>query len=185
MSPVTPTIDDHIRTYFAARVKEVSGIRQQRIAQLEPQLRRCVEAEAERLAPPQRRTLFETEKEFDPVGAFARTMTATELLRVFPAFVRAPWLLQHPLEQVEQLGTVVAMSRLLIVTGAVDTTVSRETIHHIEDAVHAAKRDLAVVRLEAQRARRAAKIAKVAREARELASWLAPGGILPEDKPED
>ena len=183
MSPITPTIDDLIRTYFAARVTEVTGIRQRRIAQLEPLLRRCLDAEAERIAPADRRTLFEAEKEFDPVGAFARTMTATELLRVFPPFLRQPWLLQHPLEQGEQLGAVVAMSRLMIVTGAVDTAVSRETIREIEDAVHAAKLALAALRLEAQRARRAAKIAKVAREARELASWLAPGGILPEEYP--
>ncbi|MCU1403992.1 MAG: hypothetical protein JWQ43_295 [Glaciihabitans sp.] len=106
MTTVSLSIDHILQSFFRKMRAGPAVDDRERFIRVEPQLRRCLNAEAERILPADKRTIYNAEREFDPQGAFARTMAASELIVAFLVFLEERWLLPDERDQRMQLNVV-------------------------------------------------------------------------------
>lgn len=106
--------------------------------------------------------MLEAEREFEAVGAFARTMHAEDLLFVLPLFLTSPWLLPMPLEQRVQLDLAEDLTAWVLHSGLVQREGRECLLMDIRGAVGRARWELNRAKRERQRMRRAAQNAELA-----------------------
>jgi hypothetical protein len=109
-----PTIDEVLRPFFAQRLEGATGIRRKRIQQIEVLLREYLEAEADPVLTSSERALIAAERQFQPIGAFSRTMDAEALLFTLLGFLTPPHLAADPLLQRTQLSLAESLIARLV-----------------------------------------------------------------------
>ncbi|MDY7542062.1 MULTISPECIES: hypothetical protein [unclassified Cryobacterium] len=93
MNTTQPHIDEILRAFFEHELAGRRGpVTRQRITRVYQRLLECLQTEAEGILTDDDRVLLAAEREFQPVGAAARTMHANDLRVAIDRFVRKPWL---------------------------------------------------------------------------------------------
>ena len=120
MTTHTPSINEILTTFFAARVELATGIARRRIEHVERRLRDCCEADGERVLETDDLAIVAVEREFDPVAVITRTMHAPDLLFILTLFVKPPWLFDDRLARRAQLKLSSELTRFLVAHRLVD-----------------------------------------------------------------
>jgi hypothetical protein len=102
MSSNRPHIDEILVAFFDREREGKKGLTLQRIDLVERMLRQFLDAEGNRVLVDDDRILLEAEREFEPDGAFARTMHADDLVFALPIFLDSSDMLE-PLDRRVQL----------------------------------------------------------------------------------
>ncbi len=126
MSSATPTIDIVLDGFFAERLSGSArggptGMRQRRLRSLELRLRDYLEAEGGGVLVTSDCELLAIERQFDPVGAFCRTMHSDDLVFALPGFLERC----VPVDLTDsrlQLSTIEALTSWLIRRRLIDQT---------------------------------------------------------------
>ena len=116
-----PTIDAILTEFFGERRGSSPGLKQRRLRALELRLRDYLEAEGDRILVTADLELLASERQFDPAGAFCRTMRAEDLVFALLGFLERC----VPDEAVDarlQLTTIEALMASLIRRGLIDQT---------------------------------------------------------------
>ncbi len=92
MAPPRPSIDEILTAFFAREQALASGVRAQRLGRVERVLRRCLEADCDRVLDERGLSLLQVERVFEPEGAFARSMRADDLAFALLVFLEDRWL---------------------------------------------------------------------------------------------
>jgi hypothetical protein len=87
MNIAAPTIDVILEAFFLEQGITASPMRQRRLKSLEFRLCDYLEVEGERILVTADLELLASERQFDPEGAFRRTMHADDLLFALPGFL--------------------------------------------------------------------------------------------------
>jgi hypothetical protein len=106
MTATRLTIDTLFDAFFPPIVEESSGILRHRTIRVMNAIDRFLETEGERTLDPSDAAVLAAERQFDPNGAFVRTMAAHNLVCALPLFLEDPWLHPEPLMQRVQLDVV-------------------------------------------------------------------------------
>lgn len=120
MKPIRLTIDQILTPFFEANIASASGIKQHRISEVEVLLRDCLEAEGPRVLTTGDLQIVSAERDFQPEGAFARTMHADDLVFVLAIFTRPPWLAHEPALLRVQLAIAERLTATVLHNGLVD-----------------------------------------------------------------
>lgn len=114
MKGAAPTIDVVLEGFFGERMRGgPAGMKQRRLRSLDLRLREYLEVEGDRVLVTADLELLAIERQFDPVGAFCRTMRAEDLVFALPGFLER--CLPEDLVDVRlQLATVEALMAWLI-----------------------------------------------------------------------
>ena len=120
MTTKRTTINEILIPFFAARLDGKKGVTRRRIDAVEQQLRDCLEAEAERILVTSDLLLLAAEREFDPVGAVARTMHADDLVFILSIFVKPQWQPTDPIQRRTQLRLTELLTGYLLGRRLVD-----------------------------------------------------------------
>lgn len=105
---------------MASQLNGKTGLRRRRIESAERQLRQCLESDGPRSLTDGDKALLEVERQFDPAGAFARTMHADDLIFVLAGYVSEPWLLDDRLDRAAQLSFADSLADLILGRGLVN-----------------------------------------------------------------
>jgi hypothetical protein len=165
MKNSSPTIDDVIRPFFAARSEEVSGVKRRRIQRVEALLREYLESEVVQRLCENCQRLVAVERQFDPEGAVCRIIHADILIFALPRFLLPGWLQDDPLLQRAQLTELEALIGHLVYGKFVDYQASLCVQWELRHLIDQALRQLNDDRRALRRARSAAKLQA------ELAQW--------------
>ncbi|MFC0681731.1 hypothetical protein ACFFGH_28200 [Lysobacter korlensis] len=108
MTGTRPTIDTILTEFFAAELEGKRGITRERIEFVDVSLRHFLEAAGEQVLVADDLILLATEREFEPEGAFARTMHADDLIFALAGYLnsmvpREPMVLRVQLRMVDRL----------------------------------------------------------------------------------
>lgn len=120
MKPIRVTIDQILVPFFEANIASTTGIKQNRISQVELHLRHCLEDEGPRVLTTGDLRIVSAEQDFQPDGAFARTMHADDLVFVLAIFTMPPWLLHDPTLLRVQLALTERLTATVLHNGLVD-----------------------------------------------------------------
>lgn len=154
MTVPRPHIDDILTSFFARECEGTKGVTRQRTELVERLLRECLEAEGARVLVDRDRIMLAAEHEFQPEGAFARTMHADDLIFVLPLFVQPPWLHSEPLVQRIQLYLTDALTGHIMYGGLADYDQLICQLYDIRNGIDSAKWALNRDRRDRQRVRR-------------------------------
>jgi hypothetical protein len=102
MTPNRPNIDEILVEFFGREREGKRGLTLQRIDLAERMLRGFLEAEGNRILVDDDLVLLAAEREFEPDGAFVRTMHADDLIFALPIFLNSADSLE-PLDRRVQL----------------------------------------------------------------------------------
>jgi len=151
----TPTIDAILEGFFlervvcAPRVSARSGaaaarpspVMQRRLRSLEIRLRDYLEAEGERVLVTGDLEVLASERQFDPGGAFCRTMRADDLLFALPGFLERC----VPADLTDtrlQLATIDALTSWLLKSGLINPWGLECTLLDVDAALRRGRADL-------------------------------------------
>ena len=110
---LTPTISALLEEFFGSYKPTAGRTVRQRIDLVREDLARQLEVEGPReLTTPQLAILI-TERQFEPVDSFARTMRAPELFYVLSTYLRPEFAMPGHLQQQTQLDVVSALADML------------------------------------------------------------------------
>lgn len=107
------TIRSILAEFFDEELFGKRGVIRQRTLAVQTMLRRYLELEGERILPEAQLALLVAEREFDPHGAFARTMHADDLVVALAAFMEPPWLAVDPLLRQRQISVALALLKFI------------------------------------------------------------------------
>ena len=136
-----PTIDAILEAFFVERVVSASPMRQRRLRSLEYRLRDCLEVEGERILVTADLELLASEREFDPDGAFCRTMRADDLLFALPGFVER-YVPEDLTDTRLQLATIEVLTAWLLRRRLIDQWRLECTLLDLEVALRHGRADL-------------------------------------------
>ena len=142
MTTPRPSIDQILTQFFARQ--PAPGVRRRRLHFLDPLLRRYLETEGSRSLTTPLLAQLAIEREFEPVGAFARIMNADDLIYTLPGFIEPPWLQKNLLLRKAQIDLVAGLATLVVsrylgpedfacAVMEVDATISRARLQLRED----------------------------------------------------
>lgn len=116
MNQPLPTIDSVLDIFFAKHIECATGVKRQRILQIEVLLREYLEGLPDTFFTTPELAILRSEREFDPDGAIGRVMNAEALLYALPKFVEPRHLQMPELLQREQLRLVGNLANYLVST---------------------------------------------------------------------
>ena len=119
MTSHRPNIDGILVAFFGREREGKKGLTLQRIDLVERLLRQYLDAAGDRILVDDDRILLAAEREFEPDGAFARTMHADDLVFTLPNFLNTVASLE-PLDRRVQLRMVDRLIGFLLGEGLVD-----------------------------------------------------------------
>ena len=153
MDTTEPRIDDILTAYFSTVTEGQVGATRSRTERVERWLRRCVEAEGDRMLDDVDYAILALERAVQPEAAVARTMRADALLWVLAVFLIAPWRMGDRLALALQLQVAEELAKRVIQGGLVCVACAEHPLSHIRDGLSAGRQELH--RLQAQRRRAA------------------------------
>ncbi|TFC48893.1 hypothetical protein E3T24_12550 [Cryobacterium sp. TmT2-59] len=174
MTPSVPTIDDILGHVIHAERERATGVKRRRIDLVESLLRECLETDGERILVEPDRVLLAAERQFEPDGAFTRTMHAEDLLFVLPLFLTSPWLRPNHLEQRVQLDLAEILATAVMRSGLVPREGRQCILMDIRGAIDRGRWELYRAKRERQRMRRAAQETAMAERRAALVESLRP-----------
>jgi hypothetical protein len=120
MTRQRPHIDEILAEFIPRLLEAKTGLRRRRMETAEQHLRRCLEEDGHSVLTDGDKFLLESEREFAPDGAFARTMHADDLVFALNIYVRDPWLLADRLERAVQLRLAESLTAMVLQRRLVD-----------------------------------------------------------------
>lgn len=111
MEKTTPCIADILDPWLAAYAAQRTGRRRERILAVGERARRCVEAEADRLATTPERDLIELERQFGTPDPAARSIASEALPDLVRVLATDSWLPADPQDRRAQLQVLGAMGQ--------------------------------------------------------------------------
>ena len=139
MAKQRPHIDEILTAYLAAQVKDKTGLCRRRVISADDRLRSCMEAEGHRILTDGDRSVLDLEREFDPVGAFARTMHADDLLFMLTIFVKDAWLPQDRVDRSVQLRYADGLATQIVAWRLVDQGDMSCALYELQGTIRRAK----------------------------------------------
>jgi len=110
----TPRIDPILRRFFDRELRGKDAPARVRIEAMESRLRQYLESSADRILTDGELMLVQAEREFDPVGAFARCLDEEVLLFSLPGFVEGDRLADDMRERITQLEVTAHLLQFLL-----------------------------------------------------------------------
>lgn len=132
-------IDEILTSFFALQGAGQTPAARRRTLLVERALRDCLEAEGDRVLVTRDLVVLAAEREFDPVGAMARTMHADDLIYVLPTFLEPPWLQGTALMKRAQLTLVEHLTAQLLNNGTVKYDEVTCPLHEIRGRIDNAR----------------------------------------------
>ncbi|KFF59304.1 hypothetical protein JF66_12275 [Cryobacterium sp. MLB-32] len=132
-------IDEILTAFFTLQGAGQTPAARRRTLLVEARLRDCLEIEGERVLVTRDLMILAAEREFEPVGAVARTMHADDLIFVLPSFLEAPWLHGTALMKRAQLTLVEHLTAQLLNDGTVTYDEVTCPLHEIRARLDAAR----------------------------------------------
>ncbi|MCU1571039.1 MAG: hypothetical protein JWR33_1780 [Naasia sp.] len=120
MTPVSPSVEHILGTFFARRSIRATGLRLERIVNVANRLSDCIERGGSALLTSEERVLLELERQFCLHWPFHHAMKAPQLLPVLRLFVTDAWLPTNLQDRRVQLHTVAALVEFLEAQALVD-----------------------------------------------------------------
>ncbi|TFB87506.1 hypothetical protein E3O44_10450 [Cryobacterium algoricola] len=146
MNTTQPHIDEILRAFFEHELAGRRGpVTRQRITRVYQRLLECLETEAEAILADDDRVLLAAEREFQSVGAMARTMHAENLFDWLFLFLLEPWLdpyKQDRQDQRVQLRLTSALIDMLVSNQLIDWSRRARLLAELRAAIRSASRTL-------------------------------------------
>jgi len=130
---IEATIDTILRGYLKLQLEEAGAAKAKRIRIVERRLRDFLETHAEQTLCSCNTTILQAERQFDPSGAFARTMNADHLIVALELFLRGPVERDDHLLLETYLDFIEGLAFGLVRGGVVDLDELHEVVDDLAD----------------------------------------------------